>query len=92
VPAPTGPAGSDGTVHVVRAPLVGTFYVAPQPGAAPLVAVGDLVEAGQTVGLVEAMKLMNHVTAEMAGRVVEILVANREPVEFDQPLIRLGPT
>jgi acetyl-CoA carboxylase biotin carboxyl carrier protein len=84
------PPAADDTVHVVRAPLVGTFYASPQPGAAPFVAVGDVVEPGQTLGLVEAMKLMNHVTAEAAGRVVEILVANRAPVEFDQPLIRLA--
>jgi acetyl-CoA carboxylase biotin carboxyl carrier protein len=84
------PVGNDDTVHVVRAPLVGTFYVAPQPGAAPFVAVGDLVEAGQTVGLVEAMKLMNAVTADLPGRVVEVLVGNREPVEFDQALFRLA--
>lgn len=83
---------ADDTVHIVRAPLVGTFYAAPQPGAAPFVAVGDMVEPGQTLGLVEAMKLMNHVTAEAPGRVAEILVANRAPVEFDQPLIRLAAT
>jgi len=84
-----GPA-DDATYVVVRAPLVGTFYAAPQPGAAPFVVVGDVVEPGQTVGMLEAMKLMNHVIADTAGRVVEILVANREPVEFDQPLVRLG--
>jgi acetyl-CoA carboxylase biotin carboxyl carrier protein len=76
--------------HVVRAPLVGTFYAAPQPGADPFVVVGDIVEPGQTLGIVEAMKLMNHITAETAGRVVQILVGNAEPVEFEQPLLRIA--
>jgi acetyl-CoA carboxylase biotin carboxyl carrier protein len=77
--------------HIVRAPLVGTFYRAPQPGAEPFVDVGDVVELGQTLGIVEAMKLMNHIVAEVAGEVVEICVKNGEPVEFDQPLLRIAP-
>ncbi|MEV0428800.1 acetyl-CoA carboxylase biotin carboxyl carrier protein [Micromonospora sp. NPDC050495] len=75
----------------VRAPVVGTFYRAPEPGAAPFVAVGDLVRPGQVVGIVEAMKLMNEVTAGQAGRVVELLVEDGKPVEYDQPLIALEP-
>ena len=80
----------DGLV-VVTSPIVGTFYRAPEPGAADFVAVGDLVEAGQPVGIVEAMKLMNHIVAERSGVVTEILVANGKPVEFEQPLIVLKP-
>ncbi|MDO3685447.1 acetyl-CoA carboxylase biotin carboxyl carrier protein [Micromonospora sp. C28ISP2-4] len=75
----------------VRSPVVGTFYRAPEPGAMPFVAVGDLVRPGQVVGIVEAMKLMNEVTAGQAGRVVEVLVDDGKPVEYDQPLIALEP-
>ncbi|WP_256482307.1 acetyl-CoA carboxylase biotin carboxyl carrier protein [Micromonospora sp. RHAY321] len=75
----------------VRAPIVGTFYRAPEPGAAPFVAVGDLVRPGQPVAIVEAMKLMNEVVADRAGRVVAILVDDGQPVEYDQPLVELDP-
>ena len=85
---PTGPAEHPGR-RVVRAPLVGTFYRAPQPGAPPFVTPGDAVEEGETLGIVEAMKLMNHVTADRAGRVVEVLAGDGEPVEYDQPLMVL---
>ena len=71
--------------------MVGTFYRAPEPGAAPFVTVGDLVRPGQVVGIVEAMKLMNEVTAERAGRVTEVLVDDGRPVEYDQPLVALDP-
>jgi acetyl-CoA carboxylase biotin carboxyl carrier protein len=81
--------GADGRVKVVVAPLVGTFYAAPEPGAAPFVRVGDRIEAGQTVGIVEAMKLMNHVTTDWAGVAVEVLAGNAEPVEFGQALLRI---
>ncbi|MFG2052738.1 acetyl-CoA carboxylase biotin carboxyl carrier protein [Micromonospora sp. NPDC048930] len=77
--------------RAVRAPVVGTFYRSPEPGAAPFVAVGDVVRPGQVVGIVEAMKLMNEVTADQAGRVVEVLVEDGKPVEYDQPLIALEP-
>ncbi|MGC4746229.1 acetyl-CoA carboxylase biotin carboxyl carrier protein [Micromonospora sp. DT201] len=75
----------------VRAPIVGTFYRAAEPGARPFVAVGDLVRPGQPVAIVEAMKLMNEVTADRAGRVVAILVEDGHPVEYDQPLVELDP-
>jgi acetyl-CoA carboxylase biotin carboxyl carrier protein len=75
----------------VVSPIVGTFYRAPEPGAANFVEVGDLVEAGQVIGIVEAMKLMNHIVAERAGKVSEVLVGNGVPVEFEQPLIALVP-
>ncbi|AEH09728.1 MULTISPECIES: acetyl-CoA carboxylase biotin carboxyl carrier protein [Protofrankia] len=76
---------------VVTAPMVGTFYRSPQPGAEPFVQVGDLVEPGDTVGILEAMKLMNPVRAEAAGKVDRIAVADGEPVEFGQVLITLVP-
>ena len=76
----------------VRSPLVGTFYAAPSPGADPFVRVGDDVEPGQTVGIVEAMKLMNPILADEAGVVAEVLVGDAESVEYDQVLMRLRPT
>jgi acetyl-CoA carboxylase biotin carboxyl carrier protein len=75
----------------VTSPVVGTFYRAPEPGAEPFVTVGDHIEEGQVVGIVEAMKLMNPVTAGVGGEVVEILAENAQPVEFGQPLIAVQP-
>jgi acetyl-CoA carboxylase biotin carboxyl carrier protein len=75
----------------VLAPLVGSFYEAAQPGAKPFVQVGDVVEPGQTVCIVEAMKLMNEVVAGEGGRVAEILAKNGDPVEFEQVLMYLEP-
>ena len=89
-PAPAAPAAPD-TRHAVTAPLVGTFYRAGEPGARPFVEVGDVVQAGQQLAIVEAMKLMNVVEADKAGRVAEILVADGESVEYAQPLILLEP-
>lgn len=74
----------------VRAPLVGVFYRAPAPGAKPFVEPGDRVEANQTVGIIEAMKLMNHITTHVAGVVTEVLVADGQSVEFDQELVRIA--
>lgn len=70
----------------VTSPMVGTIYLQPQPGAAPFVKVGDSVEAGQTLFIVEAMKTMNPIPAPKGGRIVEILVADAQPVEFGEPL------
>jgi acetyl-CoA carboxylase biotin carboxyl carrier protein len=75
----------------VLALLVGTFYRAPEPGAAPFVEVGDIVEAGQDVAIIEAMKMMNRVQTDRAGRVAEILVEDGEMVEFEQRLIVIEP-
>jgi acetyl-CoA carboxylase biotin carboxyl carrier protein len=91
VPTPAGevvPIVDDGVRDVVS-PMVGTFYVAPEPGAKPFVRQGDRVEAGQFIGIVEAMKLMNQIPTEWVGEVLEVLVKDGEPVEFDQPLVRL---
>lgn len=88
VPEPVA-AVADPRLQDVVTPMVGTFYVAPEPGAAPFVQVGDRVEAGQPVGIVEAMKLMNPVPAERSGEVMEVLVGDGEPVEFGQPLVRI---
>ena len=76
-------------VTAVRAPLVGTFYESPSPDASPFVRVGDSVEPGQTLGIVEAMKLMNAIVADEAGVVVEVLVGDAESVEYGQVLMHL---
>ncbi len=88
--APPEPAPE--VAATVRSPLVGTFYAAPSPGADPFVRVGDEIEPGQTVGIVEAMKLMNPIVADEAGVVAEVLVGDTESVEYDQVLMRLRPT
>ena len=75
----------------VRSPVVGVFYEAPSPGAAPFVSPGDLIERGQQVGIVEAMKTMIPVEAQVPGRVVAVLVADTSPVQYDQPLLTLEP-
>jgi oxaloacetate decarboxylase alpha subunit len=75
----------------ITSPMVGTFYRAPAPDADPYVEVGDMVEAGQTVCIVEAMKLMNEIESEARGRIVQILVENAQPVEFGQKLFLLEP-
>ncbi|AJT61720.1 Biotin carboxyl carrier protein of acetyl-CoA carboxylase [Streptomyces lydicus] len=75
----------------VAAPVVGTFYRAPEPGARPFVEVGSEVEAGQQIGIVEAMKLMNPILAEAAGTVVQVVADDAEPVEYGQPLLLLRP-
>jgi acetyl-CoA carboxylase biotin carboxyl carrier protein len=88
--AAPGAAEQDGR-NAVLAPLVGRFYRASQPGAAPFVEVGDVVDQGQTVCIVEAMKMMNEVAPAAPGRVAEILVENGEFVEFEQVLMYLEP-
>jgi acetyl-CoA carboxylase biotin carboxyl carrier protein len=80
MPAAAEPAGA------VKSPMVGTAYLGPQPGAAPFVAVGDTVREGQTLFIIEAMKVMNQIPAPRAGRVAQILVADATPVEFGQIL------
>ncbi|WP_431960750.1 acetyl-CoA carboxylase biotin carboxyl carrier protein [Actinacidiphila sp. bgisy160] len=79
------------SLHYVCAPTVGTFYHAPEPGERPCVSVGELVRPGQAVGVLEVMKMMSVVEADAAGRVVEVVVPDGQPVEFQQPLIALEP-
>ncbi|WP_200900377.1 acetyl-CoA carboxylase biotin carboxyl carrier protein [Rubrobacter aplysinae] len=83
-------AGQDG-LHEVRSPLVGTFYRAPAPGEDDYVQVGDRVREGQTLCIVEAMKLMNEIPADVSGEVVEVLAENTGGVQYDQPLFALQP-
>lgn len=102
-PAAVAPAASAGAVateaeatypdaHMIPSPMVGTFYTAPEPGADAFVQVGDTVTAGQTLCIIEAMKLMNEITADVDGEVVAILQENGQPVEYGQELfaIRTG--
>ncbi len=86
--APAPAAEEEGTP--VTAPMVGTVYLQPEPGAPPFVRPGDMVEEGQTLLIIEAMKVMNPIRAPRAGRVLRILVDNAQPVEFGEPLVLLG--
>jgi acetyl-CoA carboxylase biotin carboxyl carrier protein len=88
MPAAASPAEN---LAVIASPMVGTFYRAPAPDADPYVEVGDMVEVGQTVCIVEAMKLMNEIESEHRGRVVKILAENAQPVEFGQKLFLIEP-
>jgi oxaloacetate decarboxylase alpha subunit len=91
--APTPAVAPVGTEHLVAivSPMVGTFYRAPAPDADPYAEVGDVVEVGQTVCIIEAMKLMNEIESEVKGRVVRILVENAQPVEYGQKLFLIEP-
>jgi acetyl-CoA carboxylase biotin carboxyl carrier protein len=88
-PPPTVASRSD--LQPITAPMVGTFYRSPAPGEPPFVELGTRIKAGQTVCILEAMKLMNELEAELAGEVVEILVESGTPVEFGQVLMRIRP-
>ena len=87
-PRPAAPAPQ---LKEIRSPMVGTFYKAPEPGAEPYVKVGNRVTPGQTVCIIEAMKIMNEIEAEIAGTVREIPVEDGQPVEFGQALFRVDP-
>jgi acetyl-CoA carboxylase biotin carboxyl carrier protein len=87
-PAAEAPAGQEG--HVVKAPMVGTFYRSPSPDAKPFVEVGQAVKEGDTICIIEAMKLMNEIEADGGGVVKAILVENGQPVEYGQALFILG--
>ena len=77
--------------YIITAPMIGTFYTSPSPSDPPFVRVGDPVEEGQTVGIIEAMKIMNEIAADRSGIVAEVLVANAQAVEYGSPLLRLTP-
>jgi acetyl-CoA carboxylase biotin carboxyl carrier protein len=76
--------------NTVKSPMVGTAFMSPEPGAKPFIEVGDAVKAGDTLLIVEAMKVMNPITAPEGGVVKKILVADAQPIEFDQPLVVIG--
>ncbi|MBL7791737.1 MAG: acetyl-CoA carboxylase biotin carboxyl carrier protein [Saprospiraceae bacterium] len=89
--APVQPAGGDGDYLGVKSPMVGTFYRSSSPDKPPYVKVGDLIEAGQVVCIVEAMKLFNEIESEISGRVVKVVVEDAQPVEYDQVLFLIDP-
>ena len=92
--APAKPAAGDeagGRSIIIKSPMVGTFYRAPAPDAPPFVEVGQDIEPGQVVCIIEAMKLMNEIKAEVRGRITDTLVQNGDPVEFGQPLFAVEP-
>ena len=89
---PPAAKGSRSDLLDITAPMVGTFYRAPAPGESSFVEIGDRINVGQTICILEAMKLMNELEAEVSGEVVEILVDNGTPVEFGQVLMRVRPT
>lgn len=89
VPSEPVPARVDSNIYEIRSPMVGTFYRSPAPDADPYVEVGKAVSRGQVLCIIEAMKLMNEIEAEGPGRVVETLVENGQPVEYDQVLFKM---
>jgi acetyl-CoA carboxylase biotin carboxyl carrier protein len=90
-PTPDSPPAQMPAGHTVIAPMVGTFYSSPSPKDAPFVQEGDEVHAGDSIGIIEAMKMMNEIESEVAGRVAKILVKSGQPVEYGQPLMVIEP-
>jgi acetyl-CoA carboxylase biotin carboxyl carrier protein len=88
--AATAVVAAEPTGHVVKSPMVGTFYRSSAPGAAAFVEVGQSIKSGDTLCIIEAMKLLNEIDADVAGTVTKILVENGQPVEFGQPLFVIG--
>lgn len=89
-PPPTETLMEDVPGDTVKSPMVGTAFLSPEPGARPFVSAGDTVKAGDTLLIIEAMKVMNPITAPASGIVRKILVSDAQPVEFDQPLVIVG--
>ena len=89
--APASPAVPEEKLHEVKSPIVGTFYESPAPGAPPFVQIGDQVEAGQVLCIIEAMKLMNEIEADVAGEVIKRIATSGQPVEYGQPLFAIRP-
>ena len=90
-PAPSAPAPAAALLKEVRSPMVGTFYAQPEPGAEPYVRVGSRVTSGQMVCIIEAMKIMNEIEAEVTGTIREVCVLDGSPVEYGQVLFRVDP-
>lgn len=92
--APPQPAAAESRadLHVIKSPIVGTFYSSPSPGASVFVRVGDHVAAGQVLCIIEAMKLMNEIEADVDGEVMRIFVENGQPVEYGEPLFAIHPS
>ena len=88
--APATAPAEEMSGQTIKSPIVGTAFLSPEPGAEPFISVGDAVKAGETLLIIEAMKVMNPITAPGGGVIKKILVADAQPVEFDQPLVVLG--
>jgi acetyl-CoA carboxylase biotin carboxyl carrier protein len=91
-PGPGPEARSTDDLHLVKSPIVGTYYASPSPGAEAFVKVGGYIETGQTLCIVEAMKLMNEIESDISGEVLRIFVENGQPVEYGQPLFGIRPS
>ena len=94
-PAPRAPTAAPAAAeepegHIIRSPMVGTFYRAPSPGAKPFVTDGQSVSNGETLCIIEAMKILNQIESDTSGKIVEILVENGQPVEYNEPLFVIG--
>jgi acetyl-CoA carboxylase biotin carboxyl carrier protein len=89
---PSAESRSTDELHLVKSPIVGTYYGSPSPGAEPFVKIGGYVETGQTLCIVEAMKLMNEIESDISGEVLRIFVENGQPVEYGQPLFGIHPS
>lgn len=90
-PAATKAVNSDAGLHIIKSPFVGTFYNSPSPGKPVYVKVGDKVGTGQTLCILEAMKIMNEIDADVSGEIVEVCCSNESLVEFGQPLFKIRP-
>jgi len=90
-PSPVESAAPQEELHIVKSPIVGTFYEAPSPGAPPFVKVGDAVEVGQVLCIVEAMKLLNEIESDVAGEIVKKMGSNGQPIEYGQELFAIRP-
>ncbi|HMQ75081.1 MAG TPA: acetyl-CoA carboxylase biotin carboxyl carrier protein [Flavobacteriales bacterium] len=91
-PAPAAPAKEESRYVTVKAPMIGTFYRAPGPGKPVFVNVGDTIEKGKPICIIEAMKLFNEIESDVSGKVVKVLVDDAKPVEYDQPLFLVDPS
>lgn len=89
--ASEAPAAASSNLVEIKSPMIGTFYLTPNPDSPAFVNVGDTIKAGQTVCIIEAMKLFNEIESEISGKIVKILVSNATPVEYDQPLFLVDP-
>jgi acetyl-CoA carboxylase biotin carboxyl carrier protein len=85
------PVAAPSNLIEIKSPMIGTFYLTPNPDSAPFATEGALIKAGETVCIIEAMKLFNEIESEISGKIVKILVANATPVEYDQPLFLVDP-
>ncbi|KPQ00415.1 MAG: acetyl-CoA carboxylase biotin carboxyl carrier protein AccB [Bacteroidetes bacterium HLUCCA01] len=95
-PVPTQEGGNQQPTaisgEIIKSPIVGTFYSSPSPEDKPFVSVGDTIQKGDTLCIIEAMKIMNEINAEVSGKITKILVSNAQPVEYDQPLFEIEPS